>query len=453
MIIPRFKLPQPGDGPSEPGDSHFPQAAAAKIGLFLEQQRRTRVDELRQAALLFRPLMTERQKIIDLPDVQVDFWLRAISHCSQFNEYITIKDAEILREALQTFTIQHFEMDEQGKGEPRSLRFIFEFKKNRFFHNTRLVKDLYWRKRLVNQEKSICIRDGLVSEPVRINWKSGVDPTRGLLDAACNLADAEKRCDDFRKIPELPEYDILFEKLMSSGGSDAPRKLTEEDDSSDDDDDSERDHYSESDGMTDEKSASQLGYTFFSFFGYRGQEAPAEYTAEAKEEDEERHAQLLRGEIDLQSLLDNISDPEVPYSDPRTKSDSDDGSASTDKELPAKFNVEIFDNGEKLANALEEFYHNAMDYYLQSFDLADSDVDMDRESDGSDMIDDMCNESDNMYDEWESTDGSSESDEDDCADENYIKFLDQSDWSEPTESPEAAFARPKFYIDGEWPVY
>ena len=56
------------------------------------------------------------------------------------------------------------------------------------------VKDFYWRKQIIRTSKGKRRTwEGLVSEPVRINWKKDMDLTKGLLGAACDLADAEKK--------------------------------------------------------------------------------------------------------------------------------------------------------------------------------------------------------------------------------------------------------------------
>ena len=72
------------------------------------------------------------------------------------------------------------------EGEPRSLRFTFEFAPNDFLHDVKLVKDFEYQSR----------KDGpgsLVSTPVPVKWKSKKqDLTNGLLEAAVELYNAEE---------------------------------------------------------------------------------------------------------------------------------------------------------------------------------------------------------------------------------------------------------------------
>jgi len=86
-------------------------------------------------------------------------------------------------------------VSEQGEGEPRSVRFVFEFDNgddNEWFEDGKIAKEFYWRKEITRSTGGKTHTwEGLVSEPVRIKWKEGMDPTKGLLDAACDLADAE----------------------------------------------------------------------------------------------------------------------------------------------------------------------------------------------------------------------------------------------------------------------
>ncbi|KAJ5734211.1 hypothetical protein N7493_002997 [Penicillium malachiteum] len=139
----------------------------------------------------------------------------------------------------------------------------------------------------------------------------------------------------------------------------------DERDYDDDDDDGERDDLSDDTGFR-----SPAGTSFFSFFGYRGSEPSVEDTARAKQEDEEKHAKLLRGEIDVKSLCPPVG-CERPYR----------GSVITDLrifdfdptiyESPDEHGImdlEIFPTGAALARELaDDFYVEAVQYYLASF--------------------------------------------------------------------------------------
>ncbi|KAL4886218.1 nucleosome assembly protein [Aspergillus karnatakaensis] len=302
-----------------------PPEVAKEIGLLEQQFIRAEVEQLRQSILSFRPLFEKRAKVISHPDVASNFWLRVLSNApSEIDEFITSADAAILGSALKNLTVERFEIDEKGQGEPRSLRFIFDFHTgdaNPFFTNEQLVKELYWRKQVLTTpsgKKSTW--DGLVSEPVRINWKEGSDVTKGLLDATVDLFEAEKKGGD-RK--DLPEFKKLIEKL-------AEVEDVEEEDEEDEDL-----------GMR-----APAGSSFFNFFGYRGSDVTAEQSATATKEENERLEKILKGE--------KVEDDEA----------DDDEDVEDDFET-----IEAFPGGGELAVALaEDLWPNALKYYVQSFE-------------------------------------------------------------------------------------
>jgi len=218
-------------------------------------------------------------------------------------------------------------VDEQGNGEPRSLRFTFEFhtgeEENPFFTNSQLVKEFYWRKQSIKTASGkIRTWEGLVSEPVRINWKKDMDLTKGLLDAACDLAEAEKKKGGERS--KLPEYEALIKKLEIAEAEAMDAEEEEDED--------------------DEGIESPAGTSFFAFFGYRGRDVSAEQSKEASKLDDERYAKILKGEVD---------DDEVD--------EEDDEDELLDDDLE---DAEIFPDGEELAIAIaEDLWTDAMKYY------------------------------------------------------------------------------------------
>jgi hypothetical protein len=96
-------------------------------------------------------------------------------------------DDELLAH-LVSFRVDRFEIsDLWAAGDPRSLRFTFDFRPNDFIEDIKLVKELKYR----------CSRDGgkegFVSDPVPIKWKSKKkDLTRGLGSHAISLFRAEQ---------------------------------------------------------------------------------------------------------------------------------------------------------------------------------------------------------------------------------------------------------------------
>ena len=182
----------------------------------LEERLLTSLPTVRKSVPLLAPIFKKREEIISLPSVKPDFWVRVFSSApADIDAYILPEDADILGESLKNLTVERFEFDAQGNGEPRSLRFTFEFdpEENSAFDNAKLVKEFYWRKHAVKTASGKRrVWEGLVADPVRINWKSAdLDPTKGLLDAACDLFDAEKKTGGKRT--DLPEYEALVKKI------------------------------------------------------------------------------------------------------------------------------------------------------------------------------------------------------------------------------------------------
>ncbi|KAL2813194.1 nucleosome assembly protein [Aspergillus cavernicola] len=331
---------------SEP---NVPEEVMKDISVLEQQFIRAEVEQLRHSILSFRPLLEKRAKIISHPDVQVNFWVRVLSNApAEIDEYITSADAAILGSGLKNLTVERFEVNEKGEGEPRSIRLTFEFNTdkgaNPFFENEKLVKEFYWRKQVFTTASGKKRTwDGLVSEPVRINWKKDMDITKGLLDAACDLFEAEKKGGDRTK---LPEFKKLVEKLAEVESL-------------------------EEDGEDDEEEYPlnrQSSGTFFRFFGYRGGDVTAEQSATATKEEQEKFEKLLNGE--------NVEDDE----------------ADDDEEVDDDFDmIEVFPDGSELAIAIaEDLWPNALKYYVQSFEEpADFDEDdFDDDEDEEDEEDD-----------------------------------------------------------------
>jgi hypothetical protein len=171
--------------------------------------------------------------------------------------------------AIRSFSVERYQINSSDEGEPRSLRFTFEFADNDFIEEQKVVKEFEY--------KSAGTGPGsLVSKPVPIKWKSKkIDLTDGLLDAAVELELAEeavmmkqKGGPEFSAIDRegLWQYEKLREKI----------EKTEE--------------------VDDEPS-------FFLWFGFRGavgekKDKPADGpTAQNGEEDEDEDDGVLDVEI------------------------------------------------------------------------------------------------------------------------------------------------------------
>lgn len=315
---------------------NIPKDAQKKISHLQEEFIRAEVEQLRKSVPLLQPLFQKRNEIINIPEVQSDFWIRVFSCApAEIDEFILPTDAAALGAALKNLSVERFEVDAQGNGEPRSLRFTFDFQtgeENPFFENAQLVKEFYWRKQIIRTSKGKRRTwEGLVSDPVRINWKKDMDLTKGLLDASCDLFDAEKKGGDRKK---LPQFEALVKKIA---------ELEDEEDDEEMDED-------------DEDPQSPTGTSFFAFFGYRGRDVSAEISKAANKEDDERYAKILKGEK-LED--DDESDDE--------EDDEEDDELSDDLE-----DAEIFPSGEELAISLaEDLWTDAMKYYVASFEIGD----------------------------------------------------------------------------------
>ena len=145
--------------------------------------------------------------------------------------------------------------------------------------------------------------DGLVSEPVKINWKKGKDLTGGLTDAAVKLHEARQKTTDRKKEVALPEYKDLAKKI---------------------------------------ETASDASVSFFGLFafvsGYRW--VSAEESAEAEKKDKEALAKIKAGEKIEEEEDDDDEDPQ-DYQE-----------------------TEVFPGGDEVATIIaEDMWPNALRYY------------------------------------------------------------------------------------------
>lgn len=243
---------------------------------------------MRTSIPLLRPLYEKRNALITSKTFQdSDFWPRVfLGAPTQIDGYIMPSDSNILGDCLTNFQVERFEVDEHGNGEPRSLRFTFEFKTgedNPYFEDAKLVKDLYFHKRITKTVTG----GAFVSEPVRIRWKPEQDLTGGLLDAACDLFEAEKK-DISANRRNLPEYEKLAKKLE------------------------EREVAYDLQESNDEEGFGELqnsGNSFFAFFGFRGRVVSPEEHQRAIAEEKEGWQEIE--EFDCEGEDDNLDEVEI----------------------------------------------------------------------------------------------------------------------------------------------
>ncbi|RMZ87387.1 hypothetical protein DV736_g5392, partial [Chaetothyriales sp. CBS 134916] len=138
---------------------------------------------LRRKEFDLKPLYAKRSEALQkIPD----FWSTVFLNAPEdIEQHYSVRDLEFLS-AITSFSVERYQIKSHDNGEPRSLRFTFEFSPNDLFTDAKLVKEFEY----------VSSPDGagnLISTPVPIKWKSKKkDPTDGLLDAAVNLYRAEQ---------------------------------------------------------------------------------------------------------------------------------------------------------------------------------------------------------------------------------------------------------------------
>ncbi|KAF2746140.1 hypothetical protein M011DRAFT_459645 [Sporormia fimetaria CBS 119925] len=161
---------------------------------------------IRKANELNEPLYKKRAEIIaKIPH----FWALVFEQSpTELDSYILPSDSKVFADCLQSLEITRFEIDDP-KGDPRSFSMKFTFSDNEYFKDEVLEKFFWYRKSLDGWQ-------GLVSEPVKVNWKKDHDLTYGLTDAAYKLYEARKKLPKGANETELKEYKSLAEKIENS---------------------------------------------------------------------------------------------------------------------------------------------------------------------------------------------------------------------------------------------
>ncbi|KAG9819709.1 nucleosome assembly protein family, partial [Aureobasidium melanogenum] len=144
--------------------------------------------------VLSAPLYAKRQEVVSKIE---NFWPLVFEQSPpDVDRYITPNDANIFAK-LKSLDVKRFEIPmgpekiEGDAGDPRSIVIRFEFDENDYFTNSVLEKKFWYR-------RSKDGWSGLVSEPVKIDWK-GEDPTAGLTDAAFAVFEERKKAGDMKK--------------------------------------------------------------------------------------------------------------------------------------------------------------------------------------------------------------------------------------------------------------
>lgn len=291
--------------------------------------------------LMTKEILALRQQTINKIPA---FWAVVFEHASsELEAAITGNDLDVFTNALKAIEIDRPEIPANAKvsdvglhkfGEPRSVTIRFHFGPNDVISDSVLEKTFFYR---YGKDGSA----GLVSDPVRVNWKSAdKDLTEGLTEAAYAFWAAQKNNEaqqqlngvlvgDARKARdalarEMPEYKALKNKLENV----------------------------------------ELGaVSFFNFFSYRGRWTSAKESAEAKAELLAKRQAAINGNA------------------------VEDDDEDEDEDFPEE-DVETFPAGHEVAVAIaEDIFPSAIDYFMA--DTIDSDDEIDGiqidDSDDEDM--------------------------------------------------------------------
>ncbi|KAF3063642.1 putative nucleosome assembly protein C36B7.08c [Daldinia childiae] len=285
---------------------------------------------IRQQVALTKSLYEKREALVkNIPN----FWALVFEQAPpDLDQYIQPSDSAVLLSALTSVSVSHFEIENGGNGDPRSVSIKMEFGENEWFEDKVLEKKFYYR---VGKEGD----EGLVSDPVPIKWKSSdKDLTQGMLDLVVKVWENDKKnpVTDSTKLKKekdyTPDEKALKEKIEATG----------------------------------------LGaVSFFGFFGYRGLNISAEESRLAIEEEKKRKAERAAGKI-----------PELKAAEEEEDDDEDD-----EEEDP--LSLEIFPDGEEVALAIsDDLWVNAIKYFSQAQEADISEVDFEDDDEDEEMADD-----------------------------------------------------------------
>ncbi|KAJ9504439.1 hypothetical protein H2202_000495 [Exophiala xenobiotica] len=170
-------------------------AVFESLGDLEKEFAQVELDGLRSKEYSLKPLYTKRKALLDrVPD----FWPTVFGNGPEEVQQLFSPDDLALISCITSFTVDRHQIESETKGEPRSLRFTFEFAENEFIEDKKLVKD---------KKK---------------------DLTHGLLDGAVELHAAEealklkngKEQIEFVDREALWQHEKLREKLLKLDESD-----------------------------------------------------------------------------------------------------------------------------------------------------------------------------------------------------------------------------------------
>ncbi|XDG02037.1 hypothetical protein ABKA04_001652 [Annulohypoxylon sp. FPYF3050] len=269
---------------------------------------------IRQQFVMTKPLYKKREELI--PKVP-NFWALVFEQAPpDLDQYIQPSDSAVILSSLTSLSVSRFEIENGGKGDPRSISIKLGFSENQWFEDKVLEKKFWFR---LSKEGEEC----LVSEPVPIKWKSpDKDLTEGLLDLAVKVWENDKK----------------------KGPSDSTKVKKE------------KDYTDDEKALKKKLDATAIGVvSFFGWFGYRGLDISAEESAAAIKEDYKIRAERAEGKIPELAEVEEEEEEEDEDADP--------------------FALEIFPDGEELALAIsDDLWPNAIKYYSQAQEMDDSEL-------------------------------------------------------------------------------
>lgn len=139
-----------------------------------------------------------------------NFWALVLEQAPpDVDQYIQPSDSQVFAECLKSIEVDRFDIQKT----PRSFNLKFTFASNEWFEDEVLEKKFYFRRASDNWT-------GLVSEPVKVNWKKGKDLSQGLTDAAIKFWEAQEKhskvTNGSGKSGQLPEQKDLLDLLEKS---------------------------------------------------------------------------------------------------------------------------------------------------------------------------------------------------------------------------------------------
>ncbi|KAF2403112.1 hypothetical protein EJ06DRAFT_528075 [Trichodelitschia bisporula] len=269
---------------------------------------------MRKQYEMTKPLYAKRK---DFTDKIPNFWALVFEQSPpELDQYITPSDSELFAECLKGVSIERFEC----AATPRSIALKLTFSENEWFSDTVLEKKFHYRR---SPDGWV----GLVSEPVKINWKEGQDLTQGLTDAAVRAWDERKAnlTATVQQRLELPAHKALLE-------------------------------------MVEKMDPTSVG--FFALFGFVSERVyvSADEAEKGNQAEQERRAARARG--------DKVEEPEW------------------NEDFEAEAEIEICPHGEDLALVLaDDVWPNAIKYFTAAQERDDeqmSEIEFEEDEDESD---------------------------------------------------------------------